>query len=427
MPYRLNPTSAISARGVRRLRKESGVTLLMVAVGMFALLSMAIISLDVVNVYIASNQAQKTADAAALAGAEALVSSGTTSNSVPLNSVCNGSNGDADLRAQAVAAQNTIAGAPPTTVTTSCPSTAPPYNPQIQVVITRTGIPTFFARMLGSAASAVSATAIAEAYNPSFDPANPLPNRPPVAIHGIKPWLVNNCSTSSCNLFFMPTTYAIANGGGFIGHKWTLQLAPSSQPNTAQFYALDGPAPLACPATSAVSCSQLGSGTYHDNIACENGYNFSNGQLVGPGQVFQLAQPQPTQTLTTGTECLIHASGPGAGQGQDSFIPGPPVIITGGSNNPNVSLRLVNDIHRSDSVVTVPVSNCPGGCDPTAQLQIVGFLQLGIQDVTPSTTDPTAGEIEVVILNAAGLDPASTGTPITGAGTSPVVVRLNYQ
>ena len=435
MPYSLNPTGSIGARGVRRLRKESGVTLLMVAVGMFALLSMAIISLDVVNVYMASNQAQKTADAAALAGAEALVSSSTASNSVPLNSVCNGSNGDADLRAQAVAAQNTIAGVPPTTVTTSCPSTAPPHNPQIQVVVTRTGIPTFFARMWGSAASAVSATAIAEAYNPSFDPANALPDRPPIAIHGIKPWLVNNCSTNACTqfLFFMPN-HAIANGGCFIGHTLRLTTAAPSTicgpgGTSAQFIGLDGPTPLACPSTSAVSCSQIGSGSYHDNIACENGYNFSNGQLVGPGQVFQVAQPQPNlQSLTTGTECLIHASGTGLLQGQDSFtFTGAPVTITGGSNNPNASLRLVNSIHRSDSVVTVPVSNCPGPCDPTAQLQIVGFLQLGIRDVTPSTTDSTPGDIEAVILNAAGLDPASTGTPITGAGTSPVVMRLNYQ
>jgi len=410
---------------------------------------MAIISLDVVNVYMASNQAQKTADAAALAGAEALVSSGTTSNpaSVPLNSVCNGSNGDADLRAQAVAAQNTIAGLPPTPITTSCPSTAPPHNPQIQVVVTRTGIPTFFARMWGNSANAVSAKAIAEAYNPSYDPANPQPNNPPIAIHGIKPWLVSNCIDPSCTsapLFFTLNTYAIANPG-IIGQPLTLKLmqwdvSPSSPPSTppppsappyiAQFYALDGPAPISCPSTSAVSCNQIGTGGplyYHDNIACENGSSFSNGQFVGPGQVFQVDTSSVgnlNARTTPGTECLIHANGTGLGQGQDSFTtPGPPVTITGGSNNPNASLRLVNGIHRSDSVITVPVFNCPsGGCNGTLQqLPIVGFLQLGILDVTPS------GDIEAVILNAAGLDPASTGTPITGAGTSPVVVRLNYQ
>jgi len=53
------------------------------------------------------------------------------------------------------------------------------------------------------------------------------------------------------------------------------------------------------------------------------------------------------------------------------------------------------------------------------QLQIVGFLQLAIQDVTGG-----GGKIDAVILNAAGTDPASTGTPVTGAGPSPVPVRL---
>jgi hypothetical protein len=45
-------------------------------------------------------------------------------------------------------------------------------------------------------------------------------------------------------------------------------------------------------------------------------------------------------------------------------------------------------------------------------------LQIGIQDVNPT------GDIDAVILNAAALDPASTGTTIVGAGTSPVAVRL---
>ena len=80
MPDNLDPTGVISVKGVHRLRRESGVTLLMVAVGMFALLSVTILALDVVNLYLAGNQAQRAADAAALAGAAALASSGTTSN-----------------------------------------------------------------------------------------------------------------------------------------------------------------------------------------------------------------------------------------------------------------------------------------------------------------------------------------------------------
>jgi len=78
---------------------------------------------------------------------------------------------------------------------------------------------------------------------------------------------------------------------------------------------------------------------------------------------------------------------------------GLPVTITGGSHNPNSSLQGVSGIRRSDSVVTVPVFNCPliGACDGSAQ-PIVGFLQLGIQDVTPSPSDPAPGDIEAVIL-----------------------------
>jgi hypothetical protein len=139
----------------------------------------------------------------------------------------------------------------------------------------------------------------------------------------------------------------------------------------------------------------------------------------------------PARTIA-GTECLIHAGGTGPA-GQDIFmtpVPPAPVTITGGLNNPNVSLRSVNSIHRSDSVVTVPVFDCHSvvTCDGTgaAPLPIVGFLQLGIVDINTVTNacSPTLPCIDAVILNAAGLDPASTGTPITGAGTSPVPVRL---
>ena len=84
---------------------------------------MAVLALDVVSLYVSKDQAQHAADAAALAGAQALALSGTTSAPavLPRISVCNGSSGDADLWAKAVAANNQIAGFPPTTVTTQCP------------------------------------------------------------------------------------------------------------------------------------------------------------------------------------------------------------------------------------------------------------------------------------------------------------------
>ncbi len=101
------------------------------------------------------------------------------------------------------------------------------------------------------------------------------------------------------------------------------------------------------------------------------------------------------------------------------------MTITGGYNNPNPDLRNAASISRSDSVVTVPVYNgaipslnlCPSTtCNQTAQ--IVGFLQLGIQYVDNS------GNLNAVILNAAGVNPANSGNPVSGGGVSPIPVRL---
>jgi hypothetical protein len=415
----------------RRSRKsERGQTLLITAVAMVAVLGMTVLAIDIVALYVAKDQVQATADAAALAGAEALAYSGTTSapSTVPLSTVCNGATGQADLWAQAVVAHSPIAGGL-ATATTSC--LAPTNtNPRIQVTVTRTGLPKFFARTGGGLSA--SAVATAEAYNPSFD----LNPGPPIQIHGVKPLLIFNYNTCGTGPAYFTSTYAVANGGTFIGQPVTLNLMAStttlaaglcpSPANTAQFFALDLPAPLSCPSNAAISCGQIGTGPpglfYHDNIACSGSFQFGNNQSIPmpSAQVDTRSFGNLTSRTLFGVECLIHAAGPGSSQGQDTFTPGPPVTITGGTNNPDPNLRVAS-IHRSDSVVTAPVFNCAGTCDGTGavQLQIVGFLQLAIQDVTAG-----GGSIDAVILNAAGADPASTGTPVTGAGSSPVPVRL---
>jgi len=356
----------------RRLREnERGVTLLITAVGMVAVLAMAVLAMDVVSLYVAKDQAQATADAAALAGAEALANSGTTSapSTVPLSTVCNGSTGQADLWAQAVVAQSPVAGGL-AALTTSCP-TATDTNPRIQVTLTRTGLPTFFARIWGGGSSTVSAAAIAEAYNPSFD-VNP---GPPIQIQGVKPWLIFNCNTCTGGPAFFTSTYAVANGGAFIGQQFTFTLQASSSippwpgaplvvsppPNTAQFFALDLPAPLSCPTNGAISCSQIGTGppglNYHDNIACSGSFQFGNNQSIPmpSAQVDTRSVGNLQSRTSAGVQCLIHAAANGLGQGQDIFTTGLPVTITGGSNNPDLALRGVI-IHRSDSVVTAPYS-----------------------------------------------------------------------
>ena len=59
---------------------------------------------------------------------------------------------------------------------------------------------------------------------------------------------------------------------------------------------------------------------------------------------------------------------------------------------------------------------CPAGTCGTAT--VMGFLQLGIQSVS------NQGDIQAVVLNAAGCNPSNSGTPVTGGGVSPIPVRL---
>jgi uncharacterized membrane protein len=66
---------AMHGQRVEIFRKaERGQTILITAIAMVAMLAMAVLAIDIVTRYVASGQAQKTADAAALAGAKVFVS-----------------------------------------------------------------------------------------------------------------------------------------------------------------------------------------------------------------------------------------------------------------------------------------------------------------------------------------------------------------
>src|SRR5580704_17528491 len=112
---------------VKGRKRERGVPIVITAVALVVMLAMAALAIDVVTLYVASGEAQKNADAAALAGAKAFVSSGFTSwqlgdptTGAAQAKVCNGTTGLADYQAQAAAQKNLIAGTVPTTVTTTC-------------------------------------------------------------------------------------------------------------------------------------------------------------------------------------------------------------------------------------------------------------------------------------------------------------------
>ena len=98
---------------------EHGVTMVFVALAMVAIIAMAALSIDVITLYLAREEAQRSADQAALAAARILSVSGITGD--PSNgsgnwgAIC-GPNGVATHAAQAIVAQNTVGRVVPGTI-----------------------------------------------------------------------------------------------------------------------------------------------------------------------------------------------------------------------------------------------------------------------------------------------------------------------
>jgi hypothetical protein len=430
-------------------KNERGITIVLVAFSLLSLLGMAALAIDVSTLYVAHGEAQRAADAAALAGARMFAFSGYTTASTALaaGDICQTSGAGADAaanrQAEAVAAQNLIAGQPAAVQSINCVLTA--ANPQISVTVQRTGLPTFFGRIWGGAANSVTATGVAEAYNPSGSTAT-------IQVQGVKPWLIPDCDPTNvapagdCAIgssFVDNTTGAIQNNGSFVGKTITLTPAtlgtpPTTSPGppnpTLNYYASNTPvtSPPVCPSTSAVGCSQVGIDDYYDNIACSSTAQFACGQQVGLGQAITIdTDPTVNPRTDQATQCRIHAGGPGLNRDQDVLLPtagtAPPITIEGGNNNPNPAFQGATNISRSDSIVTVPIYHllggpdlCPSGCSQIGT--IVGFLQLGITQSVGAS-----GNVEAVIMNVAGCNTGAGGTPVSGGGVSPIPVRLIHR
>src|SRR4030088_2529843 len=134
---------------------ERGVTIALVALAMMAVLAMAAISVDVVTLYLANAEAQRSADAAALAAARILSISGMTGD--PSNNGGHWTNACAAAAQVATAvAQHNRVGNTVGTVTVSFPNNSDTIgctdatlsfgvNPLVTVQVQRTDLPTFFA------------------------------------------------------------------------------------------------------------------------------------------------------------------------------------------------------------------------------------------------------------------------------------------
>lgn len=433
-------------------RSQRGQTILLVAVSMVSLLAMAALAIDVVTLYVARTEVQRAADAAALVGAKAVADSGLTT--LPP--------GDPSLAAAATLAQsmataavlatinasppiNQVAGSQPTLV-----GGAPTFNnliannsnPTVTVTLQQANLPTFFARIFGQRSATTSATAMAEAYNPS-NLVNQA-NFPPVTPRCVKPWLVANMDPTNGNTFFIdePSGAVLANLATLEASSFNLKadcrtgvsfcqlkdnpMVPVGSETAVEYLPMlvtPNPGVDACPAS-------FGATNYEQGVACCSAKTYSCG--INAADWDSTINPEDGRAAgaaALATELLIHASDTGLGQGQDTLdYPSPwpngPPRITAGTANP-MNNQVVT---TSSSIVTVPiVDNTNFFSTSTGPVTVVGFLQAFVNAVSSDAGPPNhVGEINIRVLNVVGCSSTPNGnTPIVGGnGASTIPVRL---
>lgn len=403
---------------------QRGSTLLMAVACLLLLVAMAGFAIDALTLYVARTDAQRAADAAALAGAKVFVTSGCTTSA---NCTSGTTQTIVQQQAQGAGAQNKVFGQPasiaPADVTFPPSPTSDPHDPLVQVKVHRV-VPTVFigalSKLLGGSTSGinVSATATAEAFNGTG-------GSTPFATSCVKPWMMPNCDPAAnhaspanpnCGAsgggYFVQGNpaqivhpgYWNSGNGGVIGEPWLLHFGIGpSQYGEISFTGANN--------SGNVYRNEIGSCAPEAALACGDTVFTNNGQATGP-------TVQGTNGLINGPngQDLIDTSSPPpfnitAGTGNTFYPPGTPWIST------------------SNSIVTVPVYDslglCPGNSCGSTQT-VVGFMQLFIQNVSPGSAD-----VNAVILNVVACPPAggpggggSSGPPVGSSSPSLVPIRL---
>jgi Flp pilus assembly protein TadG len=437
---------------LRDRRGERGVTIVLVAGAMVAIMAMAALSIDVVTLYLANADAQRSADAAALAAAKVISLSGLTGD--PNNSagywslVCGGGTSPATLAAQSVGIQNTVGGVSGTvnvsysagataTASADCSALPPAFgvNPVVTVSVNRANLPTFFSRIWGKKNASISATATAEAYNPS-NSASVAGTMVPVQPRCVKPWIIPNKDPENGSTFVNPADGSISTQGielnwthpGVVGEEIFLNSACTGTTctNVQASGLLAGQyMPAYVQANSVAVSAGPGctvSDQYQQAIAgCDQ--STVDAYPCGGNGATALADLSLNRGAETAaaTQCLINAPG------QDSIQTASyPFTIEAGSNNPLTAgaIKAGYVISTSNSIVTIPImdgTTVPTG-SVTPGVTIVGFLQAFVERVND------VGGIQnpvITVLNVSGCSNSATQTGVTGS--SPVPVRLiNY-
>jgi Putative Flp pilus-assembly TadE/G-like len=460
-------------------RRERGVSLVLLSMSMLGVLGMSALAIDMVSFYMVRSAAQRAADSAAMAGAAVFVTSAcTTTSSTP----CSSSTVEALAKSEAESAGNLnlINGVSPKIVGGDISFTMTnASNPQVTVNVQLTQahgnpVPTYFAKILGFKTVDVSANATAEVYNPSGAGSG----MPGICLSCIKPVVFPNCDpahtspkNSSCTGSTMATFVnppgssnpgAISNPGvypnGSIGESWLLETGSSSTKNSSSnqyFYEINlsggasgyGTNVTACNATN-TGCGDVWPTLSPTSVGVTN---FENDWMnlinqdticeVGGDNQHNLMRQEPGGNQNFGgilNPKLLPPCGNGAG-GQDTISTsgGPPFTMTAGSNYPQPALA-GNPVSSSDSVVTVPIYNGATLTPGSANVTIVGFMQVFITEVCDESS---GGDLTAVILNLTGCSSSgssgctslgdggggsggSSTALVSGGGASPLPVRL---
>jgi Putative Flp pilus-assembly TadE/G-like len=475
-------------RAYRRSRTEpsndSGVSIVIIAAGMVFVLAMAGLGIDLASLYVGRSQAQRAADAAALAGAQAFVdntcATGDGGNISPLCVTL------ATQQAEGVGNQNKIAGVGPNIkdIDVSFPSYST-NDPQIQVTAGRgtydgldhgNAMPTFFMKIFGITTATVSATATAEAYNPSGTTGSPIGSK------CVKPWMLPNCDSSWLNQNnpncaggtgpLVTSSGALARTplkdypAGPLGEPIVLKPGtPGTAPAPGQFFVVYIPnttaIPTSCPACANGSTTSGGNGSgslYRANIECCNQNPVVCGEYLQLNNNLQSSPGNMTGPSLAGTDCLIHqdtnsgststsncgqdfiqgttdnCNDPSSGLAQDMpLLPSLPPNVMPGQNNPlDPGGSKPITYAASDSVIVVPIFD---GVVQSGQnsVPVTGFAELFLRDVT--TSGNAKGTVYAYVINVSGCPSgggSGTGNPPSGgdvvlAGGSSVPVRLIHQ
>jgi Flp pilus assembly protein TadG len=436
-------------------RDERGVTMIIVAIAMFSMLAMVALAVDVITLYAARSEAQRAADAAALAAAKMLVDSGVTADPTTWTNA----QGFATTIAQNVAQQAVISGqqVQAANVTTSFGTAAFGINPTVTVTVQSATLPTFFSRIWSRNPLTVSASATAEAFNPSNSSSIGGAGSPgvPIVARCVKPFLLPNCDPGAIGAgcggtaatFFNVTTGAITRPGqtpaGIIGETFTLQsncgTGPGCTPGppTNNLYY---PAAIPAAASGNACPSACGGGgtNFENDIECCNPSPLTCG-TTATAPVTNILPPDLTVLpdggggpAATGVKCLIHQNT--GSTGQDILTTSAtgltyPLEIQAGADHPLSGSLAGGYINTSDSLITVPVYDdiAAGGAPPSTGVQIVGFLQLFINQSFPGNGSWKAGSFIVTIVNVSGCGSNATGTPVYNGSSAAVPVRLIHQ